>query len=380
MTSDESFRGTGRIRLWPLLWRRSWLLLVVTLAVAAAAYGVSSMEKEAHSAEALIVIPTGSSGKVPASANDSRQLAATYAAMIPQDTRIVRTVAKELGAPAAEVRRAITVTNTSGTALLEVGFEDASRSGAIDGARALARAVDEGKSANVPKATTSLVRVPSARSDDAPGSELASALIGGLLGLFVGGVLMIFLERADARADGSDELERVLRLPVTKLGRRSVGPQVALIERWGRYAARERVRVAFVPATRRAAGPTSGAAEALAAAARRRAHDVVVERGFATRLPQLEPAYAQGGGTAGEQEVGAQTVTIAPAAGPGREPSGESVGLSSDVVVLVTRRGDRLRKVESRLRALQGLGIEVERALLVPRSIRQKRYDVVPRR
>jgi hypothetical protein len=105
----------------------------------------------------------------------------------------------------------------------------------------------------------------------------------------------------------------------------------------------------------------------------------VVERAVGTRVPDLEPAYANGGGPDVQDEFGAQTVSIAPAAAPGREPSGESVGLSSDVVVLVSRKGDRLRKIESRLRALQGLGIELERALLVPRRLRQKPAHDGPR-
>jgi capsular polysaccharide biosynthesis protein len=379
MTGIEPARGMGRIRLWPLLWRRSWLLVLTTLAVAAAAYGVSSIQKDSYTATALVVVPTDSSGNVPGSANDSRQLAATYAAMIPQDTRILRSVARKMPAPVADARRAITVTNTSGTALLELGFEDASPLRAIDGARALARAVGQGASPNVPPATTSLVRLPSKPRGDTAGADLTALIVGILLGLFLGGVLMIFLERADARADGSDEVEQVLRLPVTPLGSRSVGSQVALIERWARCAAGESARVAFVPATRRAAGPSLAAAEALAAAARRRGHDVVVERAVGTRVPHLEPAYANGGGPDVQDEFGAQTVSIAPAAAPGREPSGESVGLSSDVVVLVSRKGDRLRKIESRLRALQGLGIELERALLVPRRLRQKPAHDGPR-
>jgi hypothetical protein len=58
-------------------------------------------------------------------------------------------------------------------------------------------------------------------------------------------------------------------------------------------------------------------------------------------------------------------VVLEPSAGPGREPSGESLALSSDVVVLVARRGEPLRRVAGRLAELRSLGIEVERTLLV---------------
>jgi hypothetical protein len=69
-------------------------------------------------------------------------------------------------------------------------------------------------------------------------------------------------------------------------------------------------------------------------------------------------------------EAPPEAMVIAPAAGPGEEPSGESIGLSSDVVVLVVRRGDRLSKARARLASLRGLGIEVERVLVAPRRMR----------
>jgi hypothetical protein len=352
---------------------------LTTGAVTAAAYGVGSIQKQSHTAEALAVIPTGGSVEAPGSANDAKQLAATYAALIPQDGRILRAVARSTHAKIAETRRAITVTNTSGTALLALGFKDDDARDAVRGARALARAVTRGASPNVPRSTTSLVSSPSKPLADAPGGKAAGLLAGVLVGVFLGSVLMVFLERADARADGSGDLEQALGLPVTALDRRSVGTQVALIERWVRLAARERARVAFVPATRQATAPSAAAAEALAAAARKRRLDVVVEHS-GLPLRQLEPVYAgHAGGLAQPPEDRPQTVFIAPAAGPGREPSGESVGLSSDVIVLVSRRGDPLRKVESRVRALRGLGIEVERALLVPRRLRAGRKEGVAR-
>jgi capsular polysaccharide biosynthesis protein len=382
MTASERAHVGGRIRPWPLVRRRWWLLALTTVAVIGAAHAISSIQKESHSAKALVVIPVGASERAPGSANDSRQLAVTYAALIPQDGRILRAVARDLRVSLSEARRGISVTNTAGTALLELGFEHVDPQGAVRGARALARAVNHGASSNIPRTTTSLVRLPSKPVPDSPAGDFAGLLAALLVGLFLGSVLMVFLERADARVDESSDLERALGLPVTALGRRSVGPQVALVERWARIARRERLRVAFVPATRTAERPSAAAAEALAAAARRRGHDVVVERsGQSMRLPQLEPAYAAAGGVPVEQpESGGRTVMIAPAAGPGREPSGESTSLSSDVVVLVSRRGDALREVETRLRALHGLGIEVERALLAPRRFRAARTQSVGRR
>src|SRR5699024_5492479 len=113
------------------------------------------------------------------------------------------------------------------------------------------------------------------------------------------------------------------------------GPQGALIDRWESLSSSDPARVGFVPAGRGAEKAAERAAEVLGRAAR--AHD--------------------------------REIAFEPAAGPGREPSGESVGLSSDVVVLVARKGDPLRAAEKRLAELHSFGIEVERVLLVPRRL-----------
>lgn len=365
-TTTESLRAGGRIRLLPLLRRRWWLLALTTIAVTAAAYAISSVKQEQHTAESLAVVPSGSTGdSTPGSANDAEQLAATYAGLIPQDIRILRAVSRATGLPLDDVEDQVTVLNTADTALLTLRFEDAEGQRAVDGARALARAVDDGTSPNVPRRTIGVVRVASEPLADSPGGNRAGLLAGLLVGLFLGGVAMIFLERADARGDDDRDFEDGLGLPATALGRRSVGPQVPLVDRWEQLASREPGRIAFVPATRAATRSAREAAEALAEAACERGRFVAVEAGMPTREPAL---------VSGENGVlvkaPSEAMVIAPAAGPGGDPSGESVGLSSDVVVLVVRRGDSLAKAGARLASLRGLGIEVERVLVAPRRLR----------
>jgi capsular polysaccharide biosynthesis protein len=332
MTSTEHVQAQSRIRLWPMLRRRWWVLALSVAAVALAAQAVTSIQKDRETAQALAVVPAGATSDAPGSANDAEQLAATYAALIPQDGRILQRMGRVMELDRKQVERRIDVVNTSDTALLELRFQDRSAARAVAGARALARAVDDGTSTNIPPKTLNPVRLPDEPlAGGAPGGEAAGLLAGLLLGLFLGGVLMVFLERADARADADRDVEDATGLPATLLGSRSVGPNVALVERWDGLSSREPSRVALIPASRGAERATTRVAGALTReAGQRRETDVVLE----------------------------------PSAGPGREPSGESLALSS-VVVLVARRGEPLRRVAGRLAELRSLGIEVERTLLV---------------
>jgi capsular polysaccharide biosynthesis protein len=328
--------NTGsRIRIWPLLRRRWWLLALTTAAVALAAYAVTSIQKETYTSQALAVVPAGATSDAPGSATDAEQLAATYAAMIPQDGRIQAAVGRKMKLPPKEVEKKVSVVNTSDTALLELRYQDASPERSVEGARALAAAVDDNTSPNIPRRTLNPVELPSEPLADTPGGDAAGVLAGLLLGAFRGGVLMVFLERADARGDDDRDFEDAIGLPATSLGRRTAGPQGALIERWEALASSDPARVGFVPVGRGAEKAAQRAADVLGQAAR--AHD--------------------------------REIAFEPAAGPGREPSGESVGLSSEVVVLVARKGDPLRAAEKRLAELRSFGIEVERLLVVPRRL-----------
>jgi hypothetical protein len=147
---------------------------------------------------------------------------------------------------------------------------------------------------------------------------------------------MAFLERADSRADDYREIEEATGVPSTRLDRRSAGAQLALLDRWEALGRNGTAHVAAVPATRGAEVAAERAAETLNAASRAHGREVVVHA----------------------------------AAGPGHEPSGESVSLSSDVTVLVARKGERLKRVAARLAELNGLGIDVERTLMTTRGFR----------
>jgi len=325
--TDHASTGS-RIRLWPLLRRRWWLLALTTAAVALAAYAVTSVQKESYISQALAVVPAGATSDAPGSATDAEQLAATYAALIPQDDRIQTAVGREMRLSPDEVEEKISVVNSSDTALLELRYRDASAQRSVEGARALAAAVDDNTSPNIPRDTLNPVRLPTEPLADTPGGDAAGLLAGLLLGLFLGSVLMVFLERADARGDDDRDFEDATGLPATSLGRRSAGPQAALVDRWESISSNDPARVALVPVAGGAEKAAERAAEALGHSS---------------------------------------SVLIEPAAGPGREPSGESVALSSDVVVLVARKGDPLRAASRRLAGLRSLGIEVERVLVVPR-------------
>jgi capsular polysaccharide biosynthesis protein len=355
----------GGIRLWPMLRRRWWLLVMATAAVVLAAYSLVNAQSDSHTARAITVVPAGSTSNAPGSATDAEQLAATYAALIPQDESLTASVGRELGLSPKDVEKRIGVVNTSDTALLELSFKDEDPAQALAGARALAQDAADGGSPNIPKKTLNVARFPTEATSNGPGQGSSSLMLGVLLGLFVGGIAMVFLERADARADDPGDAEDALGLPATRLTNRTLGSQVALAERWRSMAAREPACVAFVPASASGERVADSAANALAAAARERGARVAVR----PATEQVREPVLVGAADAIPGDAADLDVAITPTARPGGEPSGEAVGISSDVVVLVVRKGDRLRAARERLNALKGLGIEVERILFVPRNL-----------
>ena len=351
MTDPDRLRAGGPLRLLPLLRRRWWLLVLATAAVTASGYFTASTQQQSNSAEAVAVV-----GDRERSAADAIALAATYAGLIPEDAGVVRSIASRLQLTPKEARKGIAVIKTPGTALLRLRYEADTAERALEGARALARAVHSG-SPNLPRGTLNVVRGPAPPERGSPASDTVLLVAGVLVGLFLGGVLMVFLERADARGDHERDLEDTTGLPATRLGKHSSGPQAALVDRWDSLAADRPARVALIPATRRAQGATARVADALQAFA-------------SSRSPSRSRVAAGNLDEPSGSHLAENSVQIEAAAGPGREPSGESVALSSDVVVLVARRGDSLRRIDSRFSELRSLGIEVERTLLVPRRLR----------
>jgi capsular polysaccharide biosynthesis protein len=359
----------GGISFWPMLLRRWWLLALATAAVVAAAYAVVNAQSESNTARALTVVPAGSTSNAPGSATDAEQLAATYAALIPEDDALARQVARRLDMSPAEARDRLGVVNTADTALLELTFKDADPAVALAGARALAELATDGGSPNIPPKTLNMARAPVEAVDASPGDGRSSLLLGILLGLFVGAVAMVFLERADARADDPADLEDALGVPATRLTKRTLGSQVALAEHWRTAASHEPASVAFVPVSGRGEAAAESAAEALATAAWQRGLRV------GTRAPGEQVREPLPVAIGAEEQPGDTGLDLAimPTARPGGEPSGESVGISSDVVVMVVRKGDRLRAARERAQALASFGIEVERILFVAGNLRVAR-------
>jgi capsular polysaccharide biosynthesis protein len=364
-TQTDSRTHRGGIRLLPMLRRRWWLLVIAAAAVVLAAYSVVNAQSDSHTARALTLVPAGSTSNAPGSATDAEQLAATYAALIPQDDALTKALGRELGLSPQDVEKRIGVVNTSDTALLELSFKDENPEQALAGARAFAENAADGGSPNIPPKTLNVARLPTEAMSDGPGQGSSSLLLGLILGLFVGGIAMVFLERADARADDPADAEDALGLPATRLTNRTLGSQVALAERWRSMATREPACVAFVPASAAGERVADIAANALAAAARERGARVAVR----PATEQVREPVPVGAVDPIPGDTAELDVAITPTARPGSEPSGEAVGISSDVVVLVVRTGDRLRAARERLNALKGLGIEVERILFVPRNL-----------
>jgi capsular polysaccharide biosynthesis protein len=206
-------RGTRRpARTWLL--RRSWLLVLALVAGTSGGYLAAKHSPTSYSATATLVVQSGAGRAGPGSANDAQALATTYAALIPKDQAILQDVAGSLHIPAAEVSAHLSVSVEMGTSLLLVKYSAPASAQAVSGSTLLARSVASAAPPTPAIASGSLVIVQLPSAAVAGGAlHKYGAPIGGIVGLFLGIVLVLAAERADPRVDDSFTLGEAAGCP-----------------------------------------------------------------------------------------------------------------------------------------------------------------------
>lgn len=200
----------------PWLRRRAWLLVLATLAGAVGGLWAGKHEGISYSAQATLVVQSGSGRSGPGSANDANALAITYSALLPTDSRITGAAGRALGVSASTVSRHLSVSVETDTAVLLLKYHASSPAQAVRGAQTVARvaAGSAPPSAAIPGGSLAVVQLPSSAS--VAGSLHKDGLpLGLVLGLAVGAILVIAAERTDPRIDGPEQLGAACHCPAT---------------------------------------------------------------------------------------------------------------------------------------------------------------------
>jgi len=249
---------------------RRWPIVVLCVLIASlSAYATAQLRSSSYTADAVLVVP--SVGPGPGKAEEATRLATTYAALIPQDQRLLQYVGARFGLTAKQVGRHVTATTDTTTALVVVHYRadgsDLARRGATIFADALAGA--HPVTPNVVPRSLSIVHLPTHATASKGAGTIA--LLGGIVGLFVGIILLVAMERADPRIDHEDDLSGHIGCPVTSVSQLSYETAAAIVRRWRMltHAAQPTialVRIALVPMSARAERSLPALADFLAGA------------------------------------------------------------------------------------------------------------------
>ncbi len=189
------------------LLRRSWLLAAALVAGSAGGWFAGVHAATSFSAQATVVVQSGSGRSGPGSANDALALATTYAALIPKDQSILSAAAGSLNTSTSAVGHALSVTVENGTSILLINYSAPSASRAVAGAEAVAHAVASSTPVTpaIGAGSVAIVSVPSAAHLQGTLHKYG-IVFGGFLGLVVGLILVLAAERADPRIDDAPTL------------------------------------------------------------------------------------------------------------------------------------------------------------------------------
>lgn len=338
-------------------------------------------------ASTIVLVSSGSGGPGPGNADQANKLATTFAGIIPSDQEILRSVGRRLGRSTTAVSKRLTVVNDAETSLLRIRYKGIDPMEARLGARLVAEAVSgSGPVAGaIPPRSLKLVRLPTTTT----GVYTTGVLLGvaGVLGIALGLLLVVVLERANPRIKDPRGAEALLRTPTISARRLTPEAAESLTRGWYEVA----VRAGRVPDDRAPSVALVPATEAAVPAAHDLAERLMVDSGAATEAATAgaasrEPRRGRGDGGVGVAERGA-----ASAGTPPEDPHRQSVhvvafdrdegdrelkrdaGLDAgsivrhDVLVLVVARETPARRVSATIDLLAEFGRRLDSAILTGR-------------
>jgi capsular polysaccharide biosynthesis protein len=193
----------------PWLRRRWWVLALCLVAGLLGGYVASGSAKVMYSASAELIVESGAGPLGPGDANDANALALSDASIIPSDQATLQFVATETGTALPEVSKSVTAVAVSGTSVIDVSFKAKTESSAIEDVNAVARALSDGTpGAAIPNNSLAVVQLASSATRVGTIHSYGIPL-GVILGLFIGGIAVLAIERADPRVDDVEDLARV---------------------------------------------------------------------------------------------------------------------------------------------------------------------------
>lgn len=188
--------------------RRGWLVVLSALLVVAVAWGVGQALTPSSSAEAVLVVQAD--GPLADQPDASAKLAATYATLIPLDSRIQAAVERKFGDRPGSSFEA---SNDPNTAVLRLNFSAEHSREAVNGARYLARALGGASpvSPSIAPDSIAIARLPQSASSSETPTQII--VVAAFLGILLGLVLVAFWRAHDARIDSLGELRQQLPCP-----------------------------------------------------------------------------------------------------------------------------------------------------------------------
>jgi capsular polysaccharide biosynthesis protein len=350
------------------------VIALCAITVAILAYLVASARSTTYSAEALGVVHQSSS-LTPDQAN---RLAVTYASLIPKDAAIRRRVAAAVETTPGEVGRRLSVFNDSTTALLRIDYRGTSADDALAGARATLRSLagPNPTSANIAPGSIGVVQLPTRASGSK--NVKSSVVVGVLLGLGLGALLVIALQRGDPRIEDTDELTAQLGCPASAFEPLSDIGARALVERWRVLAGRPGLQVVALLPVR------EGMEEQLRDVALRLAdaEESVEPLALAPGAHPEESLDDFGRATStngGSQRPGpARQLVLVAGHVPGDESGGEALAMMCDLTVLVVPQGLRRSEIEAAVGVLEKFGARPAWVIMVGARAERRAVDSIP--
>jgi len=197
----------------PWLWRRGWILAITILAGVFGAQAIALAHSATYTARAILVVQSGAGASGPGAANDAAALAITYAAFIPTDGATIKEAARILHIPESHLAANISMSVESGTSVLVLNYTASTAAEAVVAADTISQTISQSPpGSGIPSKSISVVRRPISAY---PTSSLRryALPIGGVLGLAIGLIFVLAIERSDPHLDDTRSVSEVFSCP-----------------------------------------------------------------------------------------------------------------------------------------------------------------------